>query len=101
MKTSILLLLIFSISAFGNDVIELGSLEIDGESRRPMIDYSSSNTNIMKVMKIQLENEKKRYASALSSDNRDLELAPDFQFSNVDNMLPEHKFEFSQLNQEL
>ena len=101
MKSLFLILLLASTPAISDDVIDLGSLEIDGESRRPMINYSSSSLNIMKAMTTQLGNEKKRFAASLMPENIEVNGPSSFQFSDIKNEVANRAFKFSALREDI
>ena len=99
MKATVaLIILTLSMPVWCEDVIDLGSLEIDGETRRPMISYSEASQNVVKALGHQLSNNAKLYAAKLAYDEESgnrlygkftfssintLEIAQDFKFSPI------------------
>lgn len=93
---TILTLAIISTSSWSKDVIDLGSIEIDGETRRPMISYSESSQNVVKAMTNQLSNNAKLYAANLAIDkDSGYPLVNEFTFSPVRENQMDTSFQFS------
>ena len=93
---TILTLAIISTSSWSEDVIDLGSIEIDGETRRPMISYSESSQNVVKAMTNQLSNNSKLYAANLAIDkDSGYPLVNEFTFSPVRENQMDTSFQFS------
>jgi hypothetical protein len=78
-----LILAILSTSSWCEEVIDLGSIEIDGETRRPMISYSESSQNVVKAMTHQLSSNAHKYANNLKIENAAYPVAEEFIFSPV------------------
>ncbi|MCK5882815.1 MAG: hypothetical protein KAG61_03940 [Bacteriovoracaceae bacterium] len=49
MKWPLLIFIFVSVQAHSNDVIDLGSLEVEGEIRRPIIPYTNSKTVVLEM----------------------------------------------------
>lgn len=81
---TVLILTLISTSTWCEDVIDLGSLEIDGETRRPMITYTETSQNVIKAMTHQLSNNAKLYAANLDMDkNAGYPVINEFKFSPI------------------
>ena len=93
---TVLIFAIISTSSWCEDVIDLGSLEIDGESWRPMITYSESSHNVAKAMTYQLSNNAKLYASNLEIDkNSGYPVLKEYKFSPITDKEKSATFDFN------
>ena len=81
---TVLILTLISTSTWCEEVIDLGSLEIEGETRRPMITYTETSQNVVKAMTHQLSKHANLYVSNLDIDkNAGYPVVNEFTFSPI------------------
>lgn len=98
MKATLLIILLLPGFAFA-DIIDLGSIEIDGEVRRPLIEYTGTKLTAQKAMQAALGRSQDQFVSSLAArkvgpnelqinhDINDLKVTRDFK-SLYDTMEP-------------